>query len=102
MTTNPTVPLAERYRQNALDCIRLAGISTNAEEKAVLLSMAQAWIRLATYRADIEASEEDKVSDPAHRDGAQQRERASTASRATRSTAAPAQDEETRLRPTPG
>ena len=94
------MPLPERYRQNALDCIRLAGISTSAEEKAVLLSMAQAWIRLATYRADIEASEDDNVSDPERRDRTQQRVPA--APRVTRSTApAPAQGGEPR-RPTAG
>jgi hypothetical protein len=97
------VPLPERYRQNALDCIRLAGISTSAEEKAVLLSMAQAWIRLASYRADIEASEEDKTGDPERRDRGQQRERGPTAPRGTRSTTpAPAQGGETRPRPIAG
>jgi hypothetical protein len=99
VTTNPRsiVPLPERYRQNALDCVRLAGISTSAEEKAVLLSMAQAWIRLATYRADLEASGED--SGPARRDRTQLRERAP----APRSAAArPAEGVETRPRPIAG
>ena len=35
------------FRKFAEDCIRLAGRIQSIEDKSVLLSMAQAWIRLA-------------------------------------------------------
>jgi hypothetical protein len=35
-----------RYKENALDCIRLAQISDDRTEKALLLGLAQAWLRL--------------------------------------------------------
>jgi hypothetical protein len=34
------------YKENALDCIRLAQISDDGAEKALLLGLAQAWLRL--------------------------------------------------------
>lgn len=35
-----------RYKENALDCIRLAQISDDRTEKTLLLGLAQAWLRL--------------------------------------------------------
>ncbi len=35
-----------RYKENALDCIRLAQGSDDGTEKALLLGLAQAWLRL--------------------------------------------------------
>ena len=36
-----------RYRQYAAECLRLAGEVEAATSKAVLLDMAQSWVRLA-------------------------------------------------------
>ena len=36
-----------RYRQNAIDCLRLASEANDPGAKAVLLDMAQSWVRLA-------------------------------------------------------
>jgi len=35
------------YRQHALECLRLANDTNEPSTKAVLIDMAQAWIRLA-------------------------------------------------------
>ena len=37
----------DRYRQHALDCLRLANEMNDPFGKAVLLDMAQSWVRLA-------------------------------------------------------
>ncbi len=37
----------DRYRQNAIDCLRLANETRDPGAKAVLLDMAQSWVRLA-------------------------------------------------------
>ena len=37
----------DRYRQNAIDCLRLASEANDPGAKAVLLDMAQSWVRLA-------------------------------------------------------
>lgn len=37
----------DRYRQNAIDCLRLANETSDPGAKAVLLDMAQSWVRLA-------------------------------------------------------
>jgi hypothetical protein len=39
--------LADRYRQFAAECVRVAQQSSNPDEKASLLEMAEAWRRLA-------------------------------------------------------
>jgi hypothetical protein len=41
------VRLSEEFRQNALDCIRLARNATDAQEKVRLLDLAQHWERFA-------------------------------------------------------
>jgi len=38
---------AEKYRSYAAECLRLAQQATNAEDRARLLSMAEAWRELA-------------------------------------------------------
>jgi hypothetical protein len=38
---------SDQYRRFAKDCMRLAEQIQSVDEKAVLLSMAQVWIRLA-------------------------------------------------------
>ena len=38
------------YRQYALECFRLANDSTEPSTKAVLIDMAQAWVKLAEQR----------------------------------------------------
>jgi hypothetical protein len=38
---------SEDYRQYALECLRLANDMNESSTKAVLVDMAQAWIRLA-------------------------------------------------------
>ena len=43
------------FRKYAGECVRLAGLVQTDEDKAVLLSMAQAWIRLADEGPRIEA-----------------------------------------------
>src|SRR5437870_4373642 len=35
------------YRRNAFDCLRSAQIAANPRDKAMLLGMAQSWVRLA-------------------------------------------------------
>jgi hypothetical protein len=35
------------YRQYSFDCLQLANTTSNPETKAVLVDMAQAWLRLA-------------------------------------------------------
>jgi len=37
----------DRYRQNAIDCLRLASETNDPGGKAVLLDLAQSWVRLA-------------------------------------------------------
>jgi hypothetical protein len=39
--------LADRYREFAAECVRVAQQSSNPDEKALLLEMAEAWRRLA-------------------------------------------------------
>jgi hypothetical protein len=46
---------AIEFREYAEQCLRLAEVMTSLEDKAVLLSMAQAWILLADKAASINA-----------------------------------------------
>jgi hypothetical protein len=43
----PAVRLSEEFRQNALDCIRLARDAADAHDKIRLLDSAQRWERFA-------------------------------------------------------
>jgi hypothetical protein len=38
---------AERYRRHAADCIRVAAVISSSSEKALLIQMAETWLRLA-------------------------------------------------------
>jgi hypothetical protein len=38
----------ETFRQRAAECVRLAQLTNDAESKALLLKMAEAWLRLAS------------------------------------------------------
>jgi hypothetical protein len=48
---------ADYYRQNALECLRLAN-SSESSTKAVLLDMAAVWTRLSEHAADVSADDE--------------------------------------------
>ncbi len=39
--------MLDEYRQNAFDCVQLARKANDAQNKAILLIIAQAWIKLA-------------------------------------------------------
>ena len=41
------MPTAQRYQHRAAECLRLARGTTNLTNKALLLEMAQTWIKLA-------------------------------------------------------
>jgi len=43
----PYVATSQEYQQRAAECLRLVRISLDSTNKALLLEMAQAWIRLA-------------------------------------------------------
>ena len=43
----------EDYRQNAIECLRLARSAHNASDRTVLVNMAQSWKRLAEHAAAI-------------------------------------------------
>ncbi len=45
------------YRANALDCAKLAEVINNLQAKAMLLSMAEAWLRLADFVDQSERSQ---------------------------------------------
>ena len=49
----------DQYRENALDCIRLASEVTLPDARAELLSMAQTWIKLADHAAQIRRGKKD-------------------------------------------
>jgi hypothetical protein len=54
---------AERYRGFAANCVRLAQQSTNPADKALLVEMAENWIRMAERadaRTGIDESEEER------------------------------------------
>ncbi len=43
----------DNYRQNAIECLRLARSAPNASDRTVLVSMAQTWRGLAEHAAAI-------------------------------------------------
>ena len=48
MTGKPTMTSkAEEYRQHAEECLAAAPRMQNAEERAILLNIAQTWVQLA-------------------------------------------------------
>jgi hypothetical protein len=50
--------LADQYRKRAAECIRMAEQSINADDKAMLLQMADTWLRLADKAEDRENPED--------------------------------------------
>jgi len=44
--------LADQYKRRTAECIRIAERSTNSDDKALLLQMAQTWLRLAEKAED--------------------------------------------------
>jgi hypothetical protein len=46
------MPSAAEYRRHASECVRLAQQVQNANDKALLLSMAESWRRLAEQTED--------------------------------------------------
>jgi len=52
------VSSAEKYRQHARECLRIAQTSRDDEDRAIWISLAQAWARLAQHdegREDLHA-----------------------------------------------
>ena len=43
----------DNYRQNAIECLRLARSAPNASDRTVLINMAHTWRRLAEHAAAI-------------------------------------------------
>ena len=39
--------LSDQYKRRAAECVRMSERTANAEDKALLLQMAQTWMRLA-------------------------------------------------------
>jgi hypothetical protein len=46
--------LAEQYKARAAECVRLAERTSNSDDKAMLLQMADTWLRLAEKADDRE------------------------------------------------
>jgi hypothetical protein len=44
--------LADQYKRRAAECVRMAERTDNADDKALLLQMAQTWMRLAEKAED--------------------------------------------------
>jgi putative IMPACT (imprinted ancient) family translation regulator len=44
--------LSDQYKQRAAECVRMAERTDNADDKALLLQMAQTWMRLAEKAED--------------------------------------------------
>jgi len=49
---------AERYRGHAADCVRLARQTVSPTDKALLLQMAESWVRLAERAEMRQATDE--------------------------------------------
>ena len=43
--------LSDRYRQFAAECVRVAQQTSNPQDKAMLLQMAETWLKLAEKAA---------------------------------------------------
>jgi hypothetical protein len=44
--------LSDQYKRRAAECVRMAERADSAEDKAMLLQMAQTWMRLAEKAED--------------------------------------------------
>ena len=51
-TASPT-PMLDDYRQNAFDCVQMARRLPGRQNKAILVLIAQAWIKLAEQNATL-------------------------------------------------
>ncbi len=49
------MPPADDYRRHASECVRLAQNAQNPGDKALLLKMAETWLRLADQAQDRES-----------------------------------------------
>jgi hypothetical protein len=56
---NRGMPSAEDYRRNASECVRLAQNAQNPADKALLLKMAETWLRLAEQAEGRESKDPD-------------------------------------------
>jgi hypothetical protein len=54
---------AEQFREHAANCLRLAAVAQDQQAQAVLMHMAEAWIRLAAATPAASGSQE-KKSEP--------------------------------------
>jgi hypothetical protein len=50
---------SEKYRARAIECLRLAQVLEQADNKAILREMARAWVKLAEYARERERQEVD-------------------------------------------
>jgi len=50
---------SDEYRARAIDCLRLAQVTGQADNKAILREMARAWVKLAEYARERERQEVD-------------------------------------------
>jgi hypothetical protein len=49
------ITAADTYRRYAAECVMMSSRSRNAEDKAVLMGMAEMWLRLADFLGKREA-----------------------------------------------
>jgi hypothetical protein len=47
-----SMALADQYKRRAAECVRMAERTDNPDDKALLLQMAQTWLRLAEKAED--------------------------------------------------
>ena len=50
---------SDEYRARAIDCLRLAQVTGQADNKAILREMARAWVKLAEYARERERQKVD-------------------------------------------
>jgi hypothetical protein len=62
---------SDAYRANAAACAKLAEVINDLPDKLVLLSMAEAWLRLADY---VERREQNEVAEHFGADGSSDRD----------------------------
>jgi hypothetical protein len=56
---NRGMPSADDYRRHAIECVRLAQNAQNPADKALLLKMAETWLRLAEQAEGRESKKPD-------------------------------------------
>jgi len=60
------MPTAQRYQHRAAECLRLARGTTNLTNKALLLEMAQTWIKLAEQAQAKQMCIREPLRNPGH------------------------------------